>query len=352
LLSIIFDMSRWVVNQRPFSRKKRKQSLKKILNRSGISVPEIKISKTLRNIISWWLLFIVLIVWWVLILIKLLFFQPEQTIAKVKFSEDTLATYQDIELFNLISDQVKWKNYYILSSHKDELLTKVQQKFPFVWAIELQLEPKQEIIVQPNQIVIGIQLPLELPIRAIQKTETYFPLKDWIAEEEIWWTLWVQLMYYDPKILVKLNDKEFAVWDENTFVELKDWMLLWIRDPEQEPLFVIETPIYLSWTTSLNWFFFEMKLNEFLEISTLAKAEFWDFMKRFVYLAWSRRIAIFTTDDKTLYFNFPEWWEIAQQRIMQINKYNILKEKYPKFWNVWTIDLWALEENKTIIKWY
>jgi hypothetical protein len=67
-----------------------------------------------------------------LFLVKLLFFQPEQKIIKVKFSEDTLATYQDIELFNLVSDQVKGQNYYILSSHKDELLSKIQEKFPFV----------------------------------------------------------------------------------------------------------------------------------------------------------------------------------------------------------------------------
>ena len=129
-------------------------------------------------------------------------------------------------------------------------------------------------------------------------------------------------------------------------------MLLWIRDPEEEPLFVVETPMYLSWTTNLDWFFFDLNLSDFMQITSLAKEEFWNTMKRFVYLAGSTRFAIFTTDDKTLYFNFPEWSNIEEQWNSQITKYRILKEKYPKFNSIRTIDLWALEKNKTIIKYY
>lgn len=350
MYSTTFDMSRGIVNQKPFSHKKRRKSFRKMLNRSGISIPEFKINPKLKNILSRWMLFIVIIILWVLILIKSLFFQPEQKIIKVKFSEDTLSTYQDIELFNLISNEVKWKNYFVLSSKKEELLSKIQKKFPFVWDIQLQLEPKQEAIpFEPENLTIWIQLPLELPITAYQVTETTFPLKSSAQEEEIWWTLWVKLLYYEPKILVKLNDKLFAVWDENTYVELKEWMLLWIRAPEEEPLFVIDTPMYLTGTTNLNWFFFEISLPKFIQISALAKESFPD-MKRFVYLAWSTRIAIFTSDDKTLYFNFIEWSPVEEQRETQLQKYSILKEKYHSFKDVWTIDLWALENDKVIIK--
>ena len=350
MYSITSDMSRGIVNQKPFSHKKRRKSFRKMLNRSGISIPEFKINEKLKNILSRWMLFIIIIVLWVLILVKSLFFQPEQKIVKVKFSEDTLSTYQDIELFNLVSDQVKWKNYFILSSNKDELLSKIQKRFPFVWDIQLQLEPKEEVTqTGPELLTIWIQLPLELPITAYQTLEREFPLKSSKLEEEIWWTLWVQLLYYEPKILVKLNNKLFAVWDENTYVELKEWMLLWIRDPEEEPLFVIDTPMYLSGTTNIDWFFFEISLPEFIQIAALAKESFPD-MKRFVYLAWSTRIAIFTSDDKTLYFNFIKWSSIEEQWNIQMQKYNILKEKYHSFKDVWTIDLWALEEDKVIIK--
>jgi hypothetical protein len=77
-------------------------------------------------------------------------------------------------------------------------------------------------------------------------------------------------------------------------------MLLWIRDPEEEPLFMIESPQYLTWTSDLNWYFFEVSLPKMLKIISLAKDEFWNSMVRFVYLAWSSRFAIFTNDDKLL----------------------------------------------------
>lgn len=364
MFSTTFDMSRGIVNEKPFSHKKRRKSFKKMLNRSGISVPEFKINQKLKNILSRWVLFVVIIVLGVLILIKSLFFQPEQKIIKVKFSEDTESTYKNPYLFDFIVSEVKWKNYFIIKSDKDELLKKIQDwfsiknlswesinfSFPFVWDIQFQLEPQEEIVpTEPEPITIWIQLPLELPITAYQSLERDFPLKSSKAQEEIWWTLWVQLLYYEPVILIKLNNKQFAVWDENTYVELKEWMLLWIRGPEEEPLFVIDTPMYLSGTTDINWFFFEISLPEFIQISALAKQSFPD-MKRFVYLAWSTRIAIFTSDDKTLYFNFIKWSPIEQQRNVQMQKYNILKEKYHSFKDVRTIDLWALEEDKVIIK--
>ncbi len=362
MFSIIFDMSRGIVNQKPFLRKKRRHSFRKMLNRSGVSVPEFKINKQLKNILSRWLRLTLSIILWIIILIKLLFFQSSQTISQVKFSDDTLATYQDIELFNLISDKVKWKNYYILLSNKDEILRDIQKKFPYVWKIELQLEPPQEEITENKQITMWIQLwsiiwlTWERQWNWTQLIETQFPLrlsKKW----DNWGTLWIQIMYYEPTILIQLNNKKYAVWNESTYVEMKEWMLLWIRiptdeDPNPEQLLTIETPQYLSWTNSLDWLFFEISLPEMLQIATLAKEEFWHNMLRFVYLAWSTRFAIFTSDYKVLYFNFPDWWNIEDQWNSQIFKYNTLREKYDKFWNIDKIDLWSLENNKTIIQNY
>lgn len=371
---ITFGMSKRLVSQRPFSRKKRRQSIRKTLNRSGVSIPEFKISQKAKNFLSRWLLFTLLIIWGFFILIKSLFFKPEQTISQIKFSEATLATYQDVELFNLISDKVKWKNYYMLLSKKDKLLSDIQKDFPFVWEIKLQLEQKEKetITWDQNIIVTWIKFPIiktqtwsdtnwtsantessgfqvEATWLSIKIIQNNFPLKPSKKEFDKWWTLWIELMYYDPVILIKLNDKKFAVWNEKTYVEMKEWMLLWIRDPEEEPLFLIETPQYLTWTNNLDWFFFEIKLSEFLQIISLAKEEFWNNMARLVYLAWSRRFALFTSDDKTLYINFPEGWNIEEQRKTQIFKYNTIKKKYPNFTKIEKIDLWALEENKTII---
>lgn len=355
---ITYDMYRGIVNQRPFTRKKRKQSFKKMLNRSGISIPEFTVSPVVKRILSRWVISILLIILSIFFFVKSLFFQKWQIITQVKFSEDTLATYQDIELFNVVSNEVKWQNYFVLNSNKNAILSKIQKKFPFVWAIEFQLEAKEtydeSMNENGNMITIWLQFPLELPVRNIQEIEAAFPMKSSLSEIEQWWTLWVQLQYYEPKVLVQLNDKKYAIWDENTYVELKEWMLLWIRvptedDPNPEQLLTIETPMYLTGTNSLSGFFFDVSLPDMVQILYLAHETFPD-MKRFVYLAGSTRFAIFTSDDKTLYFNFPKWGEIEDQRNLQVSKYNIIKEKYNDFVYVRTIDLWSLENNKAIIK--
>ena len=365
MYSITSGMSRGIVSQKPFSNKKRKQSIRKMLNRSGVSIPEFKISQKLKNILSRWLVFTLVIIWGIIILIKSLFFKPEHIISKIKFSDSTLATYQDIELFNLISDKVKGKNYYMLLSNNDKLLTDIQKKFPFVWKIDFQLEPiQEEISLEEKLITIWIQFPILTQLTWeqignqlawIQATQTHFPLKLSKNNFKDWWTLWIQLMYYEPTVLVQLNDKKYAIWNESVYVEIKEWMLLWIRiptedDPNPEQLFTIESPQYLTWTNNLDWFFFEVSLSKMLQIASLAKEEFWNNMTRFVYLAGSTRFAIFTSDQKTLYFNFPEWTDIKAQREKQIFKYNTLRERYQSFGDVWTIDLWALEDNKVIIK--
>ena len=375
MYSITSDMSRGIVSQKPFSRKKRRQSFRKMLNRSGVSIPEFKIGQKLKKYLSRWLVFILFIIFWTLILIKLLFFKPSQTISQVKFSDATEATYKNSYLFDFIVSKVKWKNYFILNSNKAELLSEIQNwfkikninweyvefKFPFVWDIEYQLEPPQEEITNEwESIIIWIQLPTlnwTWEIQWAQLVQAQFPLRSSRKTPDNWWTLWVQLMYYEPTVVIQLNDKKYAVWDEETYVEMDEKMLLWTRvptedDPNPEELLTIETPQYLTGTNSLDGFFFEISLPEFLQIAKLAKKEFWNNMLRFVYLAGSTRFAIFTSDQKVLYFNFPDWWNIEDQWNSQIFKYNTLREKYDKFWNIDKIDLWSLENNKTIIKNY
>ena len=196
MYSITFDMSRGIVSQKKFSRKKRKQSFRKMLNRSGVSVPEFKISQKLKNILSRWLFFALVIIGGIYISIKSLFFKPEQTISQIKFSDDTLATYQDIELFNLISHEVKWENYYVLLSNKDELLKNIQKKFPFVWAIELQLEQQEiEVFTGDEKIITWIKFPVTIQWTWNENTqndstgtdmqivENNFPLKPLILGE-------------------------------------------------------------------------------------------------------------------------------------------------------------------------
>ena len=370
---ITFDMSRGIVSQRQVSHKKHKHAFKRMLNRSGVSLPEIHINPIVKKVISRWMLVILVLILWIFILIKSLFFKPTQTISEVRFSEVSQSTFQDQDLFHFISSQAKWQNYFIFTSNKDSLLAKIQSwftvkwhswedstiSFPFVWWINFQLEaPDTTEINENNSITIWVQIPYELPVTNFQAISWEFPLKLGKDFNE-WWILWVEIMYYEPKVLVKLNWKKFAVWDESTFVELKEWMSLSLTkvDPNCDEskedcmlaeIFTIETPMYLTWTTSLNWLFFELSLSNLLTIIPLAKEAFPN-MKRFVYLAWSTRIAIFTVDDKVLYFNFTDDSPIEDQWNTQLTKYILLKENYANFNRILTIDL-SLENNKAIIK--
>ena len=349
-----------------------------MLNRSGISIPEIKINQKLKNILSRWMCFTLVIIAGIVVLIKLLFFQSGQKIADVKFSDNTLATYQNPYLFGFITDEVKGKNYYIINSDKDQLLSKIQNwftvknpawervefKFPFVINLNYQLETTSPTWLDwettSEDLITWIEfLNNWTEYKSIHKE---FPLRTAKQAPNAGWILWIEILYLEPKLLVKLNDKKFAVWSDNIFTELKDSDLLSKTQIDTKSndntisnlteIFTVETPQYLTWTNNLDWFFFDINLSNMIKITSLAKEEFWSNMTRFVYLVWSTRFAIFTTDEKTLYFNFPEWSNIEQQRETQISKYNILREKYSQFNKIWTVDLWALEENKVIIKYY
>lgn len=346
-----------------------------MLNRSGILLPEIQINPIIKKIISRWMLVVFVLILWIFILVKSLFFKSSQTISEVRFSEVSQSTFQDQDLFHFISSQAKWQNYFIFTSKKDELLSKIQEwftikwlsweditiSFPFVWWLNFQLEDSNNInAIEDSSIIIWIQIPYELPIKNYYAIDNVFPLKHSKSLNN-WWILWVEIMYYEPKVLIKLNWKKFAVWDESTFAELKDGMTLSLTkvDPNCDEskedcilaeMFTIETPMYLSWTTSLDGFFFELSLSNFMTIIPLAKEAFPN-MKRFVYLAWSTRIAIFTADDKVLYFNFNNWDSIEDQWNTQLTKYLLLKENYTDFSKALTIDL-SLEDNKAIIKNY
>ena len=72
---------------------------------------------------------------------KGVFFKAEFTIHHVKRSEQTIQTYEDIELFNIISREVKGNNYHVLKHlKKRHILDSARQSYPFLSNIDFQLE--------------------------------------------------------------------------------------------------------------------------------------------------------------------------------------------------------------------
>jgi hypothetical protein len=109
--------------------------------------------------------------------------------------------------------------------------------------------------------------------------------------------------------------------------------------------FVIDTPQYLTGTTSLSGFFFDISIKNFTNLIAIMQTEL-PTMNRFVYLAGSTRLAIFTENEQVIYFNFRDPENLQEQ----FEKYHTLQEHYEKFQNIASIDLGSLDKNKVIIR--
>jgi hypothetical protein len=84
----------------------------------------------------------------------------------VKWSEQTLATFEDIDLFNIIAANIKGENYYMLTTFKKgDILAAAQAKFPFVNDMHFQLETGN---------TLGIDLELQEPLFKVKLGEKEF----------------------------------------------------------------------------------------------------------------------------------------------------------------------------------
>lgn len=66
-------------------------------------------------------------------------------IENIKFSQATIDTFEDVDLYNEIYNIVKGENYYVLKYlKKTEIITQIKQKFPIIESISFQMELKEE----------------------------------------------------------------------------------------------------------------------------------------------------------------------------------------------------------------
>ncbi len=122
-------MSRALVRAKPFAKKKKPLSLKRVATKAakktGFSLPSFSfnVSKTTKSILSRTAILAILIFFTFTFLIKGILFQDKFEIASIKFSQRTIETYEDIDLFNEVFRQVKGRNFYLLTRfEQDEVL--------------------------------------------------------------------------------------------------------------------------------------------------------------------------------------------------------------------------------------
>lgn len=276
-------------------------------------------------------------------------------IENIKFSQATIDTFEDVDLYNEIYNIVKGENYYVLKYlKKTEIITQIKQKFPIIESISFQMELKEEKKADVSMLwrEISQSIPWNTGLAAVLRWNVSVSdyqaenIKSWEIEiperktvSNKWWILGVDIKFIKPTFIVKLWNKRFGVRDENEFWEIQSNMALW------NDVFAIDTPQYLSGIQTLSWFFFEIPLATFKKAIPLVQESFPN-MVRFVYLAGSPRVAIFTEDEQVLYISLLS----SELFDTQVWKYELLREYYSGFNQVATMDLWALDENKVIIR--
>jgi hypothetical protein len=73
-------------------------------------------------------------------LFQKIFLKEEYLIAKVEFSENTVATYEDIELFEFLTKSLQGKNYYNFQYFlKGNLFSQAKDLVPFLEKIDYQI---------------------------------------------------------------------------------------------------------------------------------------------------------------------------------------------------------------------
>ena len=241
--------------------------------------------------------FISIVLWTVgfYFLIKKAFLKEEFLISKVEFSEETVSNYEDIELFDFLSKALQGKNYYEFQYFlKGSLLSQAQKITPFLENIDYQLMTGN--------------------------------------------TLGLDLQFQEPEFRLQIGDKKYGV-RETTIEPLLDTMQL------GNEKFILYTPQYLSGTTSLSGFFYQISFLDLKGIIDYIQEEM-PTMSQLMYFVGSKRFVIFTENQQEIYFDFTS----KNDFLKQFEKYHLLQQYYPDKEALQVIDLGALDDTKVIVR--
>lgn len=289
-------MARGIVQSRPFIKQKRQQANSAMTRMAWFSQGK-KMQKS--EFLSFFLKKYVLIIAIILLLLLLGLFilkgtvyNPSYQIQTIQYPPSTRAKYENTELFVLASKFLRGKYYSALQvGGTTDLLSAVRGSYPFVRNATIKYQDSQ--------------------------------------------TIAVDFEFYEPDFLIKLGEKRFWVWRGAITEEL---------DPTRslgQSAFVVDTPAYLSGTTSLSGFFAEVDYARYMNYLPMIQETF-PTMQRFVYLAGSANFIIF--DQSKMIFLHKE--DVPHQ----LQKYRRLQQYFPNFSGVSEIDLGSLTQDKVIIR--
>lgn len=269
---------------------------KKIPKKTVFYKKENKAAKKVKQAVSWWyfwlLILVLFSVFWVYTVLQYTLYAPENYIYSVTYNPMSVKEYNNPYLYKEITTLLTGNNYYLFKSFNEDSITEsIKTNFPIVSDIEY-------TNIGPNSVSVFVD-------------------------------------FYDPDILIWLQQKKYWVFWNNIF-PLYSWNTIWTW------VFTVELPNYLSGVESINWLFFDIGANKFIEDSYQIKKSFPQ-ADRIVYLPWPMVTVVFVYD-KMVYIHHD--WDISQQ----ISNFYLIEKYHSWIDNIKTIDLWSLELDKAIAR--
>jgi hypothetical protein len=239
----------------------------------------------------WIFFWVITFVYWIFLLLKYTIFVPEYRINKIDYAQSSVNVYDDPYLYKAISSLVKWENIYILSWNSDDIVSTIQEQYPFV----------QDIII------------------TYKKSNTVL----------------VKLLFYSPDIVLRYNEMKFAVYNEYIYQLFSGNMIgsgsIWL-----------DVLTFSSWL-ALTGMFFQQSAKDILN-DVLSIKQWFTSLASISYLPGAHRMIVYLGNWQQVYINN------AIDIEPQITNYQLLKKYYSDFKLLKEIDLWSLEKDKVIVK--
>jgi len=236
--------------------------------------------------------FFVFLIFALIYIFKKTVFLPENIIQIVNYNQSSINQYDEPYLYKKVSTLIKWQNYYRTKYFNQwKILDQVFKEFPIINDFEINY-------VKNN--VVNVKIFFNKPDLVIKNQDLSF----WIYR---WYT--------------------FQIYSGNTI-----WS--WAQK--------IYLPGYLSWVNSIDWIFFDITFDDFINKMYSILKNFPE-NKRVIYLPWWERTIVEMDESRRIYINN------AKDLDLQFKNYALLKKYYSNFANLKEVDLWSLETDKIIV---
>lgn len=229
---------------------------------------------------------------WILLLffIRSLLFQQEDLIKIIHYDPLIQQQLNTTELLVQTSKALRGKYYHSFFNSSD-VLSQIQEEFPFVSKIKIESVGVNEVSVN--------------------------------------------LIFSEPVFTVLLWEIRYGVWQNGYTHELYSGSTLGLES------FLVDTPFYASEVYSLQGFFYAVSPERYFRYIPLIQAQFPQ-MERFVYLVGSDNFVVFE-GGQMIFFS-------KEKLEQQFQKHRWLKSYYPDYQKLYKIDLASFVDDKIVIQ--